>query len=77
MKAEEEQRRADSEETARRQDADPEYVRQRDAARQWWSDQFARINAAARAEEAEMRKRCRDPWIHTWDCTCRTDQEER
>lgn len=38
---------------------------------------FAKVEAEVRAKECEMRARCRAPYIHRKDCTCRTETEEQ
>lgn len=78
-------RRAEGEAEDARRWADPAYRAQIEAQRQWWNDQFARIDAEARAEERDFRQRCTDnpivasEWsrLHTDDCRCRLDGEVR
>lgn len=77
MKAQQEQDRAEVEAEMARRETDPAYVAQRDATRAAVTAAFNQINADLRAEEREMRARCRDPWIHPQNCHCRTEETDR
>jgi hypothetical protein len=68
-KAEQEQRRAEAE--ADRFYADPVKVAALHAGWAAQREAMAAVNAELRAEEGEMRARCRDPWIHLNNCQCR------
>lgn len=50
--------------------ADPVYVAEQERARQWWRDQFARLDEDRRAHERKRRTECLDQWVHGDDCMC-------
>lgn len=57
--------------------ARPEVQARIAAAREQFNQAWDEMEAQQRAREREMYARCRDPYLHRKDCTCRTDAEEQ